>query len=162
MRPNRTICSSKCNLNRHCRIQTFVTIFNCIHVALYCVCMLRIAQLAMLRFTSLRDPGRKRWCTAVVMVAVCTLTLSVATRYSFCGSTTNESVTTLQNYQSWTPGLQRLLNNAATWIPPIVVSAIFHDPGSYPHVVQTGPTVSSVLLEKNLYNRPPPILSFAL
>lgn len=108
----------------------------------------------MLRFTYLRHPDRRRWCTAVVLVAVCTLTLSVATRYSFCGSTANESVTTVQNHQSWTPGLQRLLN-AANWMPPVVESAIFHDPDSYPHVTPCGPTVSSVLLEKNLYNRPP-------
>jgi len=123
--------------------------------------MLRIA-LAMLGFTYLRRPGRGRWCTAVVLVAVCALTVSVATRYSFCEPDGHASVTTLQKYQSWTPGLQRLLNNAATWMPPVVGSAIFHDPESYPHVVQSGPTVSSVLLEKNLYNRPPPTLPVAL
>ena len=116
----------------------------------------------MLQFTYLRHRNRRRWCTAVVLVAVCTLTLSVATRYSFFASTANELVTTVQNHQSWTPGLQRLLNNAATWMPPIAVSAIFHDPGSYPHVVESGPAVSSVLPEKNLYNRPPPTVPFAL
>lgn len=116
----------------------------------------------MLRFTNLRRPGRRRWCTAVVLVAVCTLTLSVATRYSGCRSSANQSVTTIQNHESWTPGLQRLLNNAATWMPPVVASAIFDDPGSYPHLVQSGPPVSSVLLEKNLCNRPPPTSLFAL
>ena len=113
-------------------------------------------------FTSLRNPGRRRWCTAVVLVAVCTLTLSVATRYSFCGNPGNESLTTIQSHQSWAPGLQRLLNNAASWMPPVVGSAIFQDPESYPHVEPSGPTVLTVLLEKNLYNRPPPTLPFAL
>ena len=124
--------------------------------------MLKIARAAMLRLTYLRHPGRRRWCTAVILIAVCTLTLSVATRYGFCGNTANESVTTIQNHESWTPGLQRLLDNAATWIPPVVGSAIFEDPDSYPHVAPSGPTVSSVSLEKNLYNRPPPTLRFAL
>jgi len=116
----------------------------------------------MIPFTSLRHPARRRWCTAVVLVAVCTLTLSVATRYSFCGNIANQSVTTVQNHQSWTPGLQRLLNNAASWMPPVVVSAIFREPESHPHVAPSGPIVSSVLLEKNHYNRPPPTLSLAL
>jgi len=125
--------------------------------------MLRIGLAAMLRFTYLRHPNCRRWWTAVVLVAVCTLTLSVATRYNFCGSAANESVTTTQNHQSWTPGLQRLLNNAASWMTQVIVSAIFRNPASYLHVVQTGPTVSSVVLEKNLYNRPPPpALSYAL
>lgn len=116
----------------------------------------------MLRLTYLRHPGRRRWCTAVVLIAVCTLTLSVATRYSFCGNTANKSVTAVQNHESWTPGLQRLLNNAATWIPPVVGSAIFHGPVSYRQVAESGPAVLTVFLEKNLYNRPPPTLPLTL
>ena len=147
---------------RRSRIQTSVISDASIYVAHYCFGMLRIALTPMLRFTSLRQPGRRYWCTAVVLVAVCTLTLSVAVRYSFCGSPANASVTTVKNHQSWTPGLQRLLNNAASWIPPVVASAIFHNPVSYRHVAESGPTVSSIFLEKNLYNRPPPRLSLAL
>ncbi len=111
----------------------------------------------MLRFTNLR-PGHRRWCTVGVLVAVCALTLSVATRYTSSTRPANESVTTIQNHQCPTPGLQRLLNNAATWMPPVVGSAIFHDPVSYRQVAESGPTVSSVFLERNLYNRPPPTL----
>jgi len=160
--PHGTISRRKYNPSKNRRIQTIVTICGSIFVARYCFGMLRIALAAMLRFTNLRHPGHRRWCTAVVLVAVCTLTLSVATRYSFCASTGNESVTTVQNHQSWTPGLQRLLNSAASWMPPVVGSAIFHDPESHPHVAPSGPTVSSVFLEKNLYNRPPPTLPLAL
>jgi hypothetical protein len=116
----------------------------------------------MLRFTNLRLPGHRRWCTAVVLLAVCSLTVSVATRYTSSPVTGNDSLAGIHKHQPWTPGLQRLINNAATWIPPAVISAIFHDPGFYPHVVQSGPTLSSVLLEKNLYNRPPPAIPFAI
>jgi hypothetical protein len=104
--------------------------------------------------------GRRRWCTVIVLVAVCALTVSVATRYTSagpCGKTV-----TVEKSQSWSPGLQRLLNDAAAWIPPFVDTAIFHDPSCYPHVVESGPTLVTVLLEKNLYNRPPPaVLSFS-
>jgi hypothetical protein len=159
---NRTISNIEDNPSGIYRIQTFVTSYNSVYVAPYYVRMLKLARLAMIPFTSLRQPGRRRWCTAVVLVAVCTLTLSVATRYSFYGSTGNESITTIQTHQTWTPGLQRLLNNAASWMPPVVGSAIFHEPEFHPHVAPSGPTVSSVLLEKNHYNRPPPTLPLAL
>src|SRR5579864_695308 len=120
--------------------------------------MLKNARLAMLRLSNPKNLSRKRWCTAIVLLAVCTLTLSVATRYSVCPSATNQGQV-VHNHQSWS-GLQRLLNNATTWIPPLVESAIFHDPKSYPHVVESRPRIVSVLLEKNLYNRPPPSAFF--
>lgn len=118
--------------------------------------MLRIC-LGMLQLTNPGKVSRKRWCTAIVLVAVCALTISVATRYSSQGSA-DETLTAVHKHHSLTPGLQRLLNNAATWIPPVVESAIFHDPAQYPHAAPSDSPISSVLLEKNLYNRPPPSL----
>lgn len=125
----------------------------------YSSVMLRIARLAMLRLTNMENLGRKRWCTAIVLLAVCALTVSVATRYSVWPGAIEKTHTTVQADRSWT-GLQRLLNNAATWMPPLVEAEIFHDPGCYPHVAESGPRIASVLLEKNLYNRPPPSRPF--
>ena len=119
--------------------------------------MLRIAR-GMLQLTNLGKPSRKRWCTAIVLVAVCTLTISVATRYCRSLSPADEALTAVQKNHSLTPGLQRLLNNASTWMPPRVEAAIFHNPGQYPHIAPSDSPISSVLLEKNPYNRPPPFL----
>ena len=118
--------------------------------------MLRIALLGMLQLSNLGKPCRKRWCTAIVLVAVCTLTISVTTRYSRSQGHADETVNTVQKHLSVAPGLQRLLNNAATWMPPIVEVAIFHDPVHYPYIVPSDLPTSSVLLEGKLYNRPPP------
>jgi hypothetical protein len=131
-------------------------------VARHCVSMLKIGELAMLRVSQLRRAGHKRWCTAIVLLAVCTLTISVATRYSLSPGPTDQTRILIEKHHSVTPGLQRLLNNAATWIPPLAEAAIFYDPGQHPHIAPSDPPVSSVLLEKNLYNRPPPILPLAL
>ena len=120
--------------------------------------MLKIARLAMLRLTHMENPARKRWCTAIVLLAVCALTVSVATRYSVSPSAIGKAHTVVKA-DKWT-GLQRLLNNAATWMPPLVEAEIFHDPGCYPHVAESGPCIPSVLLQRNLYNRPPPPTSF--
>ena len=97
----------------------------------------------------------------MVLVAVCALTVSVATRYSYGSKAVDETVKTVQKHPSVNPGIQRLLNIASTWMPPIAEAEIMHDPGFYPHIPQPRPAASSVLLEKNLYNRPPPILPLA-
>ena len=109
-----------------------------------------------MRFTNMGTLRPKRWCTAVVLLAVCALTLSVTTRYGTSQAAPDRSQTVLTKSHPWTPGLQRLLNNASTWIPPVVIAAILQNPGYTPHISQPTPTVLSVLLEKNLYNRPPP------
>ena len=124
------------------------------------VVMLKMAWLAMLRLPSPGKPGRKRWCTAIVLIAVCTLTISVATRYGFTQSPADGTLTVVQKHHSLTPGLQRLLNNAATWIPPLVVAVIFQDLGHYSNVAPSNSPISSVLLESQLYNRPPPSVLF--
>jgi hypothetical protein len=110
----------------------------------------------MLRLTNIRTSRPKSWCTAVVLLAVCTLTLSVTTRYGKSQAAPDRSYTVVAKVHSWTPGLQRLLNNASTWIPPVVIAAILQKPGYSPHISKPIPMVSSVLLEENLYNRPPP------
>ena len=117
--------------------------------------MLRMALRAMLRLTNLGSPGRKRFCTAIVLVAICALTVSVATRYGSLVAS-DDTVGAVQKHSVWEPGLQRLLNNASTWVPPVVDTALLQNPEYYPLIAPSGPTVSSVLLERNLYNRPPP------
>ena len=119
--------------------------------------MLKIARLTMLQLTNPGRPCRKRWCMAIVLIAVCTLTVSVATRYTRSQGPANETQSVIQEHHALRPGLQRLLNNAVTWMPPIVEATIFYDPCHYPHVVPSDSPISSVLLERNLYNRPPPI-----
>jgi hypothetical protein len=114
-----------------------------------------MAYLTMLRFTDLARPGRKRWCTAIVLIAVCALTVSVATRYD-SPLASDAKISNLQQQSSWQPGMQHLLNNAATWIPPVIISVLLQDPGYYPDVAPSRPIFPSVLLESDLYNRPPP------
>lgn len=125
-------------------------------VAEHTTIMLRIARVAMLRLTNLGRPGAKRWCTALVLVAVCALTIYVATRYDRCVHVSDRNHTVVASPETFTPGLQRLLNNAATWIPPLVCAAIFDDRGYYSQPSQPDPKISSALLERSLFYRPPP------
>lgn len=146
---------STCNPPPRARIQTIVILSRTSPVAKARTSMLTMAYLEMLRFTELAHPGRKRWCTAIVLIAVCALTVSVATRYG-APVASDAKVSVLQSQSPWEPGIQRLLNNAATWIPPVIISVLLQDPGFYPHVAPSRTIFPSVLLESDLYNRPPP------
>jgi hypothetical protein len=146
---------STCNSPRPARIQTIVILSRVPPVAKTLTSMLTMALPKMLSFTDLARPERKRWCTAIVLIAVCALTVSVATRYD-SPVASDAKVSILQSQTRWEPGIQRLLNNAATWVPPVIISVLLQDPGFYPHVAPSRPIFRSVLLESDLYNRPPP------
>jgi hypothetical protein len=51
---------------------------------------------------------------------------------------------------------QHLDRDAARWIPPTSVLTALRVPTFYPHVAPAGAPLGVLLLEKSLYNRPPP------
>jgi len=112
--------------------------------------------LPMLSVTN-RETGRcARWGAVMVLVAVCSLAISLATRYSSAAIPFESASKTLQKHTTEQPSRQRLTNNAATWIPPVVVSALFYMPSTYPRVATSGPEVPSTTFVSSLYYRPPP------
>jgi len=115
-----------------------------------------VVKREMLRLTNLEDSRSRRWSALVVLLVVCSLTASVATRYSFFRGSSDDTVTKVQKHVSPEPSRQRLMKNAATWVPPVVASAVFEAPSSYPRVAPAGPPIPSLFFEKSLYNRPPP------
>lgn len=115
-----------------------------------------VVKREMLRLINLEDSRSRGWSALVVLLVVCSLTASVATRYSFFRGTSDDTVTRVQKHVSPEPSRQRLMKNAATWIPPVVVSAVLEAPSSYPRIAPAGPPIPSLFFEKSLYNRPPP------
>jgi len=117
----------------------------------------------MLRYSHL-EPERQRWCAFFVLLAVCSLTVSLATRYSSSDaswlghsfSTSTTVPTTSIQKPSIEPGRQRLLNKAAAWNPPFDSSASLLAPVFYPRIAPTGLPAITLLLAESLYNRPPP------
>jgi hypothetical protein len=116
----------------------------------------------MFHLNNLELRRNKRWWIAVVLVAVCSITISVATRYSVPGKAADAKVTTVRNHLDLDTKQvrQRLLNNAASWMPPVDGSAILQQNESFAVPVSTGPPTLRLLLEQNLFNRPPPAISF--
>lgn len=115
----------------------------------------------MLSLTNPESPQCRRWCALVILLAVCALTVSVATRYGHAQSASASTGKTLQKHSSPEPSRQRLSKNAANWIPPVVRSITLQAPSSYPRIAPAGPPIPNLVLENSLYNRPPPTQSLA-
>jgi hypothetical protein len=92
------------------------------------------------------------WRVLVIVLAICGLTVSVATR------TFRLTVPHGTTVQSNSPHAMRqhLDRDAARWIPPIQSFPILPPPVFDPYVPSTRPSLQSALLDESLYNRPPP------
>ena len=66
------------------------------------------------------------------------------------------TATTVHKHVSPEPIRQRLIKSAATWMPTVECHAVLDSPSSYPCIAPAGPPCVTLLLEENLYNRPPP------
>jgi hypothetical protein len=111
---------------------------------------------AMLRLNNIEDVRCRLLHSVIVVIAVCALTVSVATRYCYAGSSSAYATTILHKHSSPQTARQRLSKDAATWIPPIFFPAILRAATFYPRVAPAGPPVLGLFFEKSLYNRPPP------
>jgi hypothetical protein len=109
----------------------------------------------MLRLTNIEDVRCRLLSAAIVVIAVCALTVSVATRYCYAGSSAAHATTTVHKHSSPT-ARQRLSKDAATWVPPVFLPAILEATTFYPRVAPAGPPIPGLFFEKSLYNRPPP------
>jgi hypothetical protein len=109
----------------------------------------------MLRLTNIEDVRCRLLSAAIVVIAVCALTVSVATRYCYAGSSAAHATTTVHKHSSPT-ARQRLSKDAATWVPPVFLPAILETTTFYPRVAPAGPPIPGLFFEKSLYNRPPP------
>jgi len=99
---------------------------------------------------------RKNLCAAVVLVAVCSLIVSLATRYSSSTGASSATVKAVQIHGSPDAKRQRLAKDAADWMPPAICVSLLQAPSSYPRIAPTGPPMPGLRFEETLYNRPPP------
>ena len=96
------------------------------------------------------------WCAVVVLVAVFSLVVSVATRYSSTGDLSSTTVKAFQTHPSPEAKRQHLAKDAADWIAPVICLSVLQSPRSYPRIAPAGPPMPGLVFEESLYNRPPP------
>jgi len=99
----------------------------------------------MQSMTNHLDDRRARWCAPVILLLVCTLAVSVATRYCSPGASSAFALKSLHKHASPQTSRQRLTKDAATWMPPIACSAVLHPPASYSQIAPSGPSIPSLI-----------------
>jgi hypothetical protein len=97
----------------------------------------------------------RRWEVAVVVLAICGLTVSLATRTFRTRVSTGAIVKSI----SGQPVRQHMDSDAAKWVPPVSMLTVLEVPVFYPRFAPAGPPLPRLFFEESLSNRPPPIHS---
>lgn len=113
----------------------------------------------MLRLTDRRNGRCARWCALVVLVATCSLAISVATRYGSpqdAVSGTSLTVHKAHGCSTYKPGRQRLTKDAADWLPPVLAWVNLYQPAPEPRIAAVDVAIPNLTFDSSLYYRPPP------
>jgi hypothetical protein len=95
-----------------------------------------------------------RWRIAVIVLAICSLTASLATRYTALGPEV-QKVAAVKS-QSLDVQRQRLLSNTLQWTAPASSFTLFQPPRPPVFAVPVIVPATNLSSENWLYNRPPP------
>jgi hypothetical protein len=99
---------------------------------------------------------QKHWRILIIALAVCSLTVNVATRYSSCDLASVSIAKVLHKHSSPEKSRQRLTKVASSWLRPVTSSTPLQAPASYPRIAPAGPPIPGTFFEASLYDRPPP------
>jgi hypothetical protein len=91
---------------------------------------------------------------ALVVLAICSLTVSLATRFTISGSESSD-VRAVQAHSPDGHG-QRLLSDGIKWSAPVASFTQFQPPRSFVYAVSAVFPSTNLSSESWLYNRPPP------
>jgi hypothetical protein len=100
-------------------------------------------------------PCQSRWSKCVLLLLICSLMLSVATRFSLTTASHFHTVKTFDSDSSQ-PKRQHLDSDASHWAAPVVVTLFMERVTVYPRVFVAEILPPSHVFDESLYNRPPP------
>lgn len=100
----------------------------------------------------LRESQHPRWLVLIIVLAICGLTVSLATR------TFRLAIPQTVKVQSgdFQAVRQHLDRDAVPWAAPLPVLSTLPLPVFYPRFAPAGPPIPGVLFDESLSNRPPP------
>lgn len=100
---------------------------------------------------------QSRWSKCVLLLVICSLMLSVATRFSL---TTGSHFHTVKTFDSdcSQPKRQHLDSDASHWAAPVAVALFMEHVAVYPRVFMADILPLTHVFDESLYNRPPPSL----
>jgi hypothetical protein len=98
-----------------------------------------------------------RWRWALISFVMLSLVVTLATR-TFHDTT---SLSTTVQSSSLQAMRQHMDRDAVRWAAPVATLVVAEAPTFYPLVAPAGPPLPTLLLDENLYNRPPPPANFS-
>ncbi len=109
-----------------------------------------------------RKAGGREWRGVLVVIAICSLTLSVATRFWAPSISQSHIVTKSIDQRSVDPKRQHLNKDATRWVAPLIDFSILAPAAIEARLAPTGPILPKHVFTESLYNRPPPSSGFLL
>jgi hypothetical protein len=111
----------------------------------------------------LKQPGisEYNWRGVLIVVAICSLTVSLATRFYTPFSSKGHVVRAVER-RSAEPKRQHLDRDATHWVAPVASFTLLEPSAVLHHVTFTGPLLPNHVFDESLYNRPPPSSEFFL
>jgi len=108
-----------------------------------------------------RRMGDRGWQDGLIIIAICSVTLSVATRF-WAPSTSSSYIVKSTDRRPAEPKRQHLDRDASRWLAPSASFSII-EPGTIEtRLAPAEPLLPKHLLSDSLYNRPPPSSAFIL
>ena len=104
--------------------------------------------------------GERRWQGLLIVIAVCSLTLSVATR--FWTPCTSQSLVKSVDRRPAEPKRQHLDRDATRWVAPSGNFVIIEPSTIETRLAPAGDLLPKHVFSESLYNRPPPSSGFLL
>jgi hypothetical protein len=102
-----------------------------------------------------RSTGVRGWSCLLIAAVIGSLTFSLATRFWVPLPSQAHTVKSVQR-RSLDPKRPHLDRDAAQWVEPVVSFSIVKPASLDPSVATEDPLFQSQVLNKSLYNRPPP------
>ncbi|HEX3820703.1 MAG TPA: hypothetical protein VHW45_10230 [Candidatus Sulfotelmatobacter sp.] len=106
-----------------------------------------------MRVSGNRDLVPRAWQILIITLAICGLSVSLATR-TFRLQPTTDAVKVASSTSQ--PVRQHLDRDAVAWVPPVPILFALQGPTFYPRFAPAPPPLLSVLFDQSLANRPPP------
>jgi hypothetical protein len=114
--------------------------------------------MAALIFRNRKIDGRG-WRGALIVLAICSLTVSVATRF-WASSTSQSQTVNSVAHRSVDPKRQHLNKDACRWVPSSATFSVFAPAEIETRLAPAGPLLPKHVFSDSLYNRPPPSSAF--
>ncbi len=114
-----------------------------------------------MQLLSRRSVSERGWRSALIVIGICSLTFSLATRFWVTSDSPSHTVRTVDR-RSVEPKRQHLNRDAIRWVAPAADFSIIEPAPIEASLAPAGPPLPKHVFSDSLYNRPPPSSGFFL